>query len=176
MIRAAILTLSDKGARGEREDKSGEVIRDMLTGIDATITAYEVIPDEKDLITKKLLEFAEKADLVVTTGGTGVGPRDVTPEATRAVIGKELPGFGEAMRREGLKHTPRAMGSRAIAGIYKQTLIVNLPGSPKGVAENLAVILPVIPHTIGLIKGKVSDCAKDREKHTEANPPKTNLF
>ena len=93
------------------------------------------------------------------------GPRDVTPEATRAVIEKELPGFAEAMRMEGLKHTPRSMGSRAVAGIYKQTLIINLPGSPKGVAENLAVVLPVIPHTIGLIKGKVSDCAKDREKH-----------
>ena len=167
MIRAAILTLSDKGSRCEREDKSGEVIRNMLMGINATIMAYEVIPDEKDLIKKKLLEFAEKADLIITTGGTGVGPRDVTPEATRAVIEKELPGFGEAMRMEGLKHTPRAMGSRAIAGIYKQTLIINLPGSPRGVAENLAVVLPVIPHTIDLIKGNVSECAKDREKHKE---------
>jgi len=165
MMRAAILTLSDKGSRGEREDQSGEVIRTMLAGINASITAYEVIPDEQDLITKKLLEFAGKADLVITTGGTGVGPRDVTPEATRAVIEKELPGFAEAMRQEGLKHTPRAMGSRAIAGIYQQTLIINLPGSPKGVAENLAVVIPVIPHTIALIKGKVSDCAKDREKH-----------
>ncbi|MEK7699615.1 MAG: MogA/MoaB family molybdenum cofactor biosynthesis protein [Planctomycetota bacterium] len=165
MIKAAILTLSDKGSRGEREDQSGEVIRTMLAGIDAAITAYEVIPDEQDLITKKLREFAEKADLIITTGGTGVGPRDVTPEATRAVIEKELPGFAEAMRQEGLKHTPRAMGSRAIAGIYRQTLIINLPGSPRGVAENLAVVLPVIPHTIALIKGKVSDCAKDREKH-----------
>lgn len=166
MIRTAILTLSDKGSRGEREDKSGEVIRTMLTGINAAITAYEVIPDEKELITKKLLEFTGKADLIITTGGTGVGPRDVTPEATRAVIEKELPGFAEAMRLEGLKHTPRAMGSRAVAGIYKQTLIINLPGSPKGVAENLAVVLPVIPHTIDLIKGNVSECAKDREKHS----------
>ncbi len=165
MIQVAILTLSDKGSRGEREDKSGEVIRNMLREIDATITAYEVIPDEKDLIIKKLLEFAQKAELIITTGGTGVGPRDVTPEATWAVIEKELPGFAEAMRMEGLKHTPRAMGSRAVAGIYKETLIINLPGSPKGVAENLAVVLPVISHTIGLIKGEVSDCAKDREKH-----------
>lgn len=165
MIKAAILTLSDKGSRGEREDQSGEVIRTMLAGINVSITAYEVIPDEQDLITKKLFEFAEKAELIITTGGTGVGPRDVTPEATLAVIEKELPGFAEAMRQEGLKHTPRAMGSRAIAGIYRQTLIINLPGSPRGVAENLAVVLPVIPHTIALIKGKVSDCAKDREKH-----------
>ncbi|MGQ3684618.1 MAG: MogA/MoaB family molybdenum cofactor biosynthesis protein [Candidatus Loosdrechtia sp.] len=164
MIRTAILTLSDKGSRGEREDKSGEIIRTMLKGIGAEITAYEVIPDEKELITKKLFEFAEKADFVITTGGTGVGPRDVTPEATRAVIEKELPGFAEAMRSEGLKHTPRAMGSRAVAGIYKQTLIINLPGSPKGVAENLAVVLPVIQHTIDLMKGNVSECAKDREK------------
>jgi molybdenum cofactor synthesis domain-containing protein len=164
MIRAAILTLSDKGSRGEREDKSGEVIRNMLNDIEAVITKYEVIPDEKDLIIQKLYAFAEDADIIVTTGGTGVGPRDVTPEATRVVIEKELPGFAEAMRMEGLKHTPRAMGSRAVAGIYKQTLIINLPGSPKGVAENLAVVLHVIPHTIGLIKGTVSDCAKDREK------------
>src|SRR3990167_8421776 len=171
MIRAAILTLSDKGSRGEREDKSGEVIRNMLAGIDAVITYYEIIPDEKELITKKLFEFAQKAELIITTGGTGVGPRDVTPEATRAVIEKELPGLAEAMRMEGLKHTPRAMGSRAVAGIYKKTLIINLPGSPKGVAENLAVVLPVISHTIGLIKGEVSDRS---EEHTSELQSQSN--
>ncbi|MDR4507251.1 MAG: MogA/MoaB family molybdenum cofactor biosynthesis protein [Candidatus Brocadiaceae bacterium] len=164
MIRAAILTLSDKGSRGEREDKSGEVLRTMLREIGAAVEIYEVIPDEKELISEKLIEFAKKVDLIVTTGGTGVGPRDVTPEATRAVIEKELPGFSEAMRMEGLKHTSRAMGSRAVAGIYQQTLIINLPGSPKGVSENLSVVLPVIPHTISLIKGAVTDCAQDREK------------
>jgi len=165
MIRTAILTLSDKGAKGEREDKSGEVIRRMLSEIDGFVTAYEVVPDEKDIIIKKLFELSRKADLIITTGGTGIGPRDVTPEATRVVIEKELPGFGEAMRMEGLKHTPRAMGSRGIAGIYQQTLIINLPGSPKGVQENLSVVLPVIPHSIDLIKGNVTECAKDREKH-----------
>ena len=165
MIRAAIVTLSDKGSKGEREDKSGEVIRTMLQQINTSIVAYEIIPDEKDLIIKKLREFSKLSDLIITTGGTGVGPRDITPEATRAVIEKELPGFGEAMRMEGMKHTPRAMGSRAVAGIYQQTLIINLPGSPKGVAENLSVVLPVIPHTINLIKGTVTDCAKDREQH-----------
>ncbi|MCF6150072.1 MAG: MogA/MoaB family molybdenum cofactor biosynthesis protein [Candidatus Kuenenia sp.] len=165
MIRTAILTLSDKGSRGEREDKSGEVIRAMLQQINSSISAYEIIPDEKDLIIKKLREFSQISDLIITTGGTGVGPRDITPEATRAVIEKELPGFGEAMRMEGLKHTPRAMGSRAVAGIYQQTLIINLPGSPKGVEENLSVVLPVISHTISLIKGTVTDCAKDREPH-----------
>ncbi|WP_347275147.1 MogA/MoaB family molybdenum cofactor biosynthesis protein [Candidatus Kuenenia sp.] len=165
MIRAAIVTLSDKGSKGEREDKSGEVIRTMLQQINTSIVAYEIIPDEKDLIIKKLREFSKLSDLIITTGGTGVGPRDITPEATRAVIEKELPGFGEAMRMEGMKHTPRAMGSRAVAGIYQQTLIINLPGSPKGVEENLSVVLPVIPHTINLIKGAVTDCAKDREQH-----------
>lgn len=167
MIKAAILTMSDKGSKGEREDKSGAIIRKMLAKIDVTVTDYEIIPDEKDLIIKKLFEFAEKADLIVTTGGTGVGPRDVTPEATRAVIEKDLPGFAEAMRMEGLKHTPRAMGSRAIAGIYKQTLIINLPGSPKGVAENLSVVLPVIPHTVDIIRGAAVECAKDREEHAQ---------
>lgn len=165
MIRAAIVTLSDKGSKGEREDKSGEIIRTMLQQINTSIVAYEIIPDEKDLIIKKLREFSKLSDLIITTGGTGVGPRDITPEATRAVIEKELPGFGEAMRMEGMKHTPRAMGSRAVAGIYRQTLIINLPGSPKGVAENLSVVLPVIPHTINLIKGTVTDCAKDREQY-----------
>lgn len=160
MIKAAILTISDKGSRGEREDKSGQTIRDMLSAINADVCAYDVIPDEQDLITQRLRDLVEKADLILTTGGTGVGPRDVTPEATRAVIEKELPGFGEAMRMEGFKNTPRAIGSRAIAGICKQTLIVNLPGSPKGVSECLGTVIEVIPHTIGLIKGKDTECGR----------------
>ena len=130
------MTLSDKGSKGEgKEGLSATCLQEL------SITDYEVIPDEKTLSQKNSSNLPEKTDLIVTTGGTGVGPRDVTPEATRAVIEKELPGFAEAMRMEGLKHTPRAMGSRAVAGIYKQTLIINLPGSPKGVAENLAVVL-----------------------------------
>ncbi|HLG29744.1 MAG TPA: molybdopterin adenylyltransferase [Candidatus Brocadiales bacterium] len=160
MIKTAILTISDKGSRGEREDKSGQTIRDMLNSINAEVCAYEIIPDEQDLITQRLRVLVEKADLILTTGGTGVGPRDVTPEATRVVIEKELPGFGEAMRMAGFKITPRAIGSRAIAGICKQTLIINLPGSPKSVSECLGTIIQTIPHTIDLIKGKVNECGR----------------
>lgn len=161
MIKAGILTISDKGSRGEREDKSGDVIKERLRQIDAEVVLYEIIPDERELISQKLESFSEKVDLILTTGGTGVGPRDVTPEATRDVIEKELPGFAEVMRAESFKVTPRAIGSRAVSGIYKETLIVNLPGSPKGVSENLAIVLDAIPHTIDLIKGKVVECGKD---------------
>lgn len=160
MIKAAILTISDKGSRGEREDKSGQVIRELLKEIDAETTLYSIVPDEKEIIIEKLQEMKKKVDLILTTGGTGVGPRDVTPEATRSVIEKELPGYGEAMRMESFKITPRAIGSRAIAGITGHCLIVNLPGSPKAVEECLRVILPAIPHTVELIKGKVGECAR----------------
>ncbi|MGR3177059.1 MAG: molybdopterin adenylyltransferase [Candidatus Anammoxibacter sp.] len=160
MIRAGILTISDKGSRGEREDKSGEVIKVKLKEINANVTAYEIIPDEKDLIIEKLLILVKSTDLILTTGGTGVSPRDVTPEATLAVIEKELPGFGEVMRSESFKITPRAIGSRAIAGIRDKTLIINLPGSPKAVSECLGFVISVIPHTINLIKGNVDECAR----------------
>src|SRR5512135_1543372 len=162
MIRTAIITLSDKGSRGEREDESGLVIREMIEGIGASAVLYEVLPDERALIEETLARIADggAADLVLTTGGTGVAPRDVTPEATLAVIDRELPGMAEAMRSESLKKTPHAMISRAVAGIRKQTLIVNLPGSPRAVRENLEVILPALPHAIEKIKGDPSDCAR----------------
>ncbi|MCP4266857.1 MAG: MogA/MoaB family molybdenum cofactor biosynthesis protein [Candidatus Brocadiaceae bacterium] len=161
MIKAAVLTISDKGSRGEREDKSGEVIKEKLGHIKAEVVKYEIVPDERDIISQKLRSFAENADLILTTGGTGVSPRDVTPEATKDVIEKELPGFSEAMRAESFKVTPRAIGSRALAGIYKDTLIVNLPGSPKGVSECLEVILSTIPHILEVAGGKTSECGKD---------------
>ena len=161
MIKAAILTISDKGSRGEREDKSGNVIKEKLHQIKAHVIAYEIVPDERDVIAQKLKHLAEKASLVITTGGTGVSPRDVTPEATRDVIEKELPGFSEIMRLESFKITPRAIGSRAVSGIYKETLIINLPGSPKGVSECLETVLNAIPHTLDLIKGNVVECGKD---------------
>ncbi len=161
MIKAAVLTISDKGSRGEREDKSGEVIKEKLNHIKAEVVKYEIVPDERDIISQKLRSFAENADLILTTGGTGVSPRDVTPEATKDVIEKELPGFSEAMRAESFKVTPRAIGSRALAGIYKDTLIVNLPGSPKGVSECLEVILSTIPHILEVAGGKTSECGKD---------------
>ena len=161
MIKAAVLTISDKGSRGEREDKSGEVIKEKLGLIKAEIVTYEIVPDELDIISEKLRSFAESANLILTTGGTGVSPRDVTPEATRDVIERELPGFSEAMRAESFKVTPRSIGSRAVSGMYKDTLIINLPGSPKAVAECLGVVLDAIPHVIEVAKGKVSDCGKD---------------
>ncbi|HYA85862.1 MAG TPA: MogA/MoaB family molybdenum cofactor biosynthesis protein [Nitrospirota bacterium] len=159
-IRAAIITMSDKGSAGEREDQSGKVIRDMITGIGFSVDHYEILPDEKELIMASLkrLSDAGNVDLILTTGGTGVAPRDVTPEATLAVINRVLPGMAEAMRAESLKKTPHAMISRAVAGIRKQTLIVNLPGSPKAVRENLAVILPALSHAVEKIKGDPTEC------------------
>jgi molybdopterin adenylyltransferase len=159
-IRAAIITLSDKGSKGEREDESGRTIRDMISGINALVSHYEVLPDEKQRIIETLSRLSDSGtiDLIITTGGTGVSARDVTPEATLAVIERELPGMAEAMRAASLIKTPNAMISRAVAGIRKQTLIVNLPGSPKAVRENLAVVLPALPHAIEKIKGDTREC------------------
>lgn len=154
--------MSDKGSRGEREDLSGKEIERMIIALPSTVEAYEIIPDETDIIIKKLIEYADvkKLDLIITTGGTGVTPRDVTPEATKSVIERELPGMSEAMRAESLKKTPNAMISRAVCGIRGQSLIVNLPGSPKAVRENLAVVMPALNHTIEKIKGSPSECAQ----------------
>lgn len=160
MIRVAILTLSDKGSKGEREDRSGPAIREVLEGRDYNILYYDILPDDKKLIKEKLIEYSEKVDLILTTGGTGLGPRDVTPEATREVIEREIPGIPEIMRIEGMKKTRRAMLSRAVAGVKGRTLIVNLPGSPIAVKENLEVIIDTIPHAIEKIKGDTSECAR----------------
>ena len=161
MFSVGILTLSDKGSRGEREDLSGPEIRRIISQLPARVEAYEVIPDEEELIVKKLLEFVDqkKLDLILTTGGTGLSPRDVAPEATRKILDKEIPGMAEAIRAYGLKITPMAMLSRAVAGIRCRSLIINLPGSPKAVEENLTVILPVLKHALGKIQGDPADCA-----------------
>ncbi|MGR3300893.1 MAG: MogA/MoaB family molybdenum cofactor biosynthesis protein [Candidatus Scalindua sp.] len=166
MIKAAVLTISDKGSRGEREDKSGEVIKEKLGHINAEVVAYEIVPDEREIISQTIRRFADRANLILTTGGTGVSPRDVTPEATRDVIERELPGFSEAMRAESFKVTTRSIGSRAVSGMYKDTLIINLPGSPKGVSECLAVVLEAIPHVLEVAMGNVTDCGKDVKPHS----------
>ena len=160
-MKAGILTISDKGARQERIDTSGPAVAAVLAEIGATIEKYEIIPDEKEVIARKLVEYADtlSLDLVVTTGGTGVAPRDVTPDATKMVIEKEVPGMAEAMRMESLKKTPHAVISRAIAGIRGSTLIINLPGSPRGAIENLRTILSAIPHAVSKIQGDPSECA-----------------
>jgi molybdenum cofactor synthesis domain-containing protein len=160
MIAVAILTISDKGSKGEREDLSGLLIGEMIKKIGAELKYYEILPDEKGLIKEKLIEYSRKVDLILTTGGTGLSTRDVTPEATLEVIDKEVPGITEAMRSEGFKKTSRAMLSRAVAGVKGRALIINLPGSPKAVKENIAVILDVIPHAIEKIKGDATECAR----------------
>jgi len=161
-FKVAILTISDRGSKGEREDSSGPLIEEMVKDLPGSVIHYEIIPDEKDRIASALKKSADqlRADLILTTGGTGLSPRDVTPDATLQVIDKEVPGFAEAMRAESLKKTPHAMISRAICGIRGASLIVNLPGSPKSVRENLSVILPALPHALSKLKGDPSECGQ----------------
>lgn len=159
MINAAILTISDKGSRGQREDISGPTLSEGVARMNGKVVKSEIVPDEKDIIAKKLAEWADsgKIDVILTTGGTGLSARDVTPEATLSIIDREIRGIAEAMRAESLKKTPMAMLSRAVAGQRAKCVIVNMPGSPKACRECLDVIVPAIPHAIEIINGIVTE-------------------
>lgn len=159
-MKAAILTISDKGSRGERVDESGPALASWLSQRSVEIASTEVIPDEAEQISSRLVALADNGnfDLILTSGGTGVSPRDVTPEATLRILDREVPGFGEVMRANSLAKTPFAMISRAVAGIRRQALIINLPGSPKGAIENLEVVWPAVPHAVKKIQGDMADC------------------
>ncbi len=154
-IRAAILTVSDRGSRGERADTSGAAVREMLVGIGGEVVRYEIVPDERERIAAMLRSWCDAGgiDLIVTTGGTGLAACDVTPEATMDVAERAVPGIAEAMRAEGMRQTPKAMLSRGVAVVRGRTLIVNLPGSEKGVRESLGAVLDVLPHAVELLQG-----------------------
>jgi molybdopterin adenylyltransferase len=153
-FRAVIITVSDKGYRGEREDSSGPLLCQLVTKIGIQVVAKHLIPDDQEQITSLLLHLAEsgEADLILTAGGTGPSPRDVTPEATRLVIEREMPGLSELLRSDGYRRTPYAVLSRGVSGIRGQTLIINLPGSPKAVQEGMEVLGPLLPSAIALIR------------------------
>jgi molybdenum cofactor synthesis domain-containing protein len=156
LLRARILVLSDASSRGERADLSGPAVRELLEAHGWQVAAIEILPDDLDTLRQRLeaLTDADDCDAVVTAGGTGVGPRDVTPEATRAVVEKEIPGLAELMRAEGVKKTRRAVLSRGLVGVRRGKLIVNLPGSPRGARESIESIVDLMPHVIDLIQGR----------------------
>ena len=159
MFTVGILTISDKGSQGQRQDRSGDVIRECLSQSESSIIKYDIVPDECEVIAGRLAEWADEGgiDVILTTGGTGLSQRDVTPEATLSVIDKSVPGFAEAMRSKSLEKTPMAVLSRATAGVRGKCLIINLPGSPKAVRECLEAVLPAIPHAVEIIKGEVTE-------------------
>ena len=163
MFNLGILTISDKGWQGQRYDASGKAIRDSPLVLDNSVVKYEVIPDEVDTIAGKLTEWADEGnvDIILTTGGTGLGPRDVTPEATLSIVDKVVPGFTEAMRTQAFNVTPFAILSRAVAGVRGKCLIINLPGSPKAVRECLEIISPTLPHAVEILKGEVTEHTTD---------------
>lgn len=160
-IRAGVLTISDKGAKGLREDESGEIILRMLEDFGLTVVKREIIPDDRQQIADTLIMWVDKDGLalIITSGGTGLSPTDVTPQAMEQVIDYQVPGLAEAMRAASLKKTPHAMISRAMAGVRNSSLIINLPGSPRGAEENLSVVLPALDHGLSKLAGDTTDCA-----------------
>jgi molybdenum cofactor synthesis domain-containing protein len=160
MMHVGILTVSDRSARGERADDSGPAIHDLVEHeLEASVAQYKIVPDDLEEIAQTLASWSDELnlDVILTTGGTGFARRDVTPEATLKVIERRAPGLEEAMRAESMKKTVHAMLSRAVAGVRGQTIIINLPGSPQAVRENLAVILPVLPHAVRLLRGEATE-------------------
>lgn len=166
MIRVGIITASDKGSKGERVDESGKVIEEMVTSAGFGVAEYVILPDERKLLSETMKTWCDekRVDLILTTGGTGFSKRDCTPEATLDIVEKQVPGIPEAMRYYSLQITPRAMLSRAAAGIRKDTLIINLPGSPKAVRENLESVMGSLQHGIEILIGSSSECAMPDEK------------
>lgn len=161
MFQAAIIIASDKGSRGQREDVSGQVVKEILEKNGYTVVQQMILPDERQLLADEMRRLcAEQVDLILTTGGTGFSPRDWTPEATLDVVERQVPGIPEAMRMNSLQITKRAMLSRAVAGICQQTLIINLPGSPKAVRENLEFIVTELAHGLEILRGQAQECAR----------------
>ena len=160
MFKVGIITASDKGSQGKRVDISGQCIKDIMSKEGYNVEAYKIVPDEREELSSTMIDMIDnlKMDLILTTGGTGFSPRDWTPEATLDVIDRQAPGIPEAMRAYSMKITPKAMLSRSIAGIRKSSLIINLPGSPKAVKENLECILPALNHGLEILTGKASEC------------------
>ncbi len=156
-----MLTISDRGSRGERKDLSGDALQDLLNKSGFQVVLRAIVPDELEQIQATLIEWVDQRGLplIVTTGGTGLTPRDVTPQATQSVIDYEVPGMAEAMRAESLKKTPHAMLSRAVSGVRKQSLIINVPGSPKAAVENLSVVIPALEHALSKLAGDTTECA-----------------
>ena len=160
-IKSGVLTISDKGSKGERKDESGELVVRMLEEQGFSVLKKKIVPDDREQITDMLVAWVEndQLSLIITTGGTGLSPTDVTPQAMKEVIDYEVPGMAEAMRAASLKKTPHAMISRAMVGVRKSCLIINLPGSPNGAKENLSVVLPALNHALSKLAGDRSDCA-----------------
>jgi len=171
-MKVGILTASDKGSRGEREDRSGPAIGRMIEAAGGEVVRTAIVADEEAEIRRVLVAWSDEGlDLILTTGGTGFSPRDRTPEATKAVIDRETPGLGEAMRRAGAEKTPTAILSRAAAGIRGATLIVNLPGSERGATESLGAILPALAHGLDILKGAAAECGNDGVRSTSSAKP-----
>lgn len=168
-IKVGIITASDRASRGEREDESGLLLNSLVEALPAEVVAYRVVPDDLKILKKLLSYLADRfsCDLILTTGGTGLGPRDHTPEATKEVIEKEVPGIPETIRQASLKQTKFAMLSRATAGIRGKTLIINLPGSPEAVRHAFEILKPILGHAIQLLRGTVKDCREVKEEWKE---------